>query len=301
MIADFDDFCCWMYVVVDDLWRSIAPLCQRPGPTPVCSDSELITMALVGECLGWDQETDLLRHWQQHRNLFPCLPERTRFNRRRRNLIYAINLLRRILLSLLDVAQDRQCALDSLPLPVVQFHLVPGCSREWAAHGARFGRVPSKRATIFGYKLHLLVTLGGVILDFELAPANAMDLAVGEELLSQWADLLAIGDKAYVSAPVAAALWKEHRVRLVTLPRCNQRKQVGAEFRQAVNAARAIIETVNAQLTEQFQIERNRAHSFWGLCARLYTKLTAHTLCIYLNRLLGNANFLQIKALALPN
>lgn len=300
MIADFHDFCCWIYVVVDDLWPSIAPLCRRPGPDPVCSDSELITMALVGECLGWDQETDLLRHWRQHRDLFPRVPERSRFNRRRRNLMDAINLLRRILLSLLDVAQDRHCALDSLPIPVMQFHLVPSGSKEWAAYGAAFGRVPSKHETIFGYKLHLLVTLGGVILDFELAPANATDLAVGEELLSQWTDLLAIGDKAYVSAPVATALWEERRVRLLTLPRRNQRQQVGTELRRAVNAARAIIETVNAQLTQQFGIERNRAHSFWGLCARLYTKLTAHTLCLYLNRLLGNADFLQIKALALP-
>ena len=34
---------------------------------------------------------------------------------------------------------------------------------------------------------------------------------------------------------------------------------------------------------------------------RVATKLTAHTLCIYLNRLLGNADFLKIKALAFPN
>jgi hypothetical protein len=40
--------------------------------------------------------------------------------------------------------------------------------------------------------------------------------------------------------------------------------------------------------------------SFWGLCARLYTKLTAHTLCLYLNRLLGNPDWLQIKGLAFP-
>jgi hypothetical protein len=31
------------------------------------------------------------------------------------------------------------------------------------------------------------------------------------------------------------------------------------------------------------------------LCTRLYTKLAAHTLCIYLNRLLGNANFLPSR------
>jgi len=50
MIADFDDFCMWVYVIVDDIWKEIAPLFRRPGPKPVCSDSELITMALVGEC-----------------------------------------------------------------------------------------------------------------------------------------------------------------------------------------------------------------------------------------------------------
>jgi hypothetical protein len=36
------------------------------------------------------------------------------------------------------------------------------------------------------------------------------------------------------------------------------------------------------------------------LCTRLYTKLAAHTLCIYINRLIGKPAFLQIKALAFP-
>jgi len=38
-----------------------------------------------------------------------------------------------------------------------------------------------------------------------------------------------------------------------------------------------------------------------GLCARLYTKLTAYTLCIHINRLLEKPQFLQIKALAFAN
>jgi hypothetical protein len=46
------------------------------------------------------------------------------------------------------------------------------------------------------------------------------------------------------------------------------------------------------------QIEANHAKTFWGLCARLYSKLTAHTLCVYLNRLLGCTDYLQIKKLA---
>jgi hypothetical protein len=63
---------------------------------------------------------------------------------------------------------------------------------------------------------------------------------------------------------------------------------------------RQIIETVNGQLTEQFHVERNHAQPFWGLCTRLYAKLTAHTLCIFINRLLGKPDFLQIKGLAFP-
>lgn len=300
MINDFDDFCLCMYAIVDDLWKTITPMFKRPGPAPECSDSELITLLLVGECRGWDIETEMLNYWQEHRDLFPHQPSQSRFNRRRRALTQGVNLIRCAVVRLLDVAQERQCAIDSLPIEVVQFHLVPASTGDWAAHGATFGKVPSKKRTIFGYKLHLLVTLGGVILDFELAPAHAPDLTVGTELLECHTDLDVLGDKAYISAAVGARLLLEYAIRLMTLPRRNQKTQLPAAVCALFNAVRQIIETVNGQLTEQFHIETNHAHTFEGLCARLYTKLTAHTLCIYINRLLGKANFLQIKPLAFP-
>ena len=59
-------------------------------------------------------------------------------------------------------------------------------------------------------------------------------------------------------------------------------------------------ETVNSQLAEQFKIEVNHALSFGGLTARLYTKLTAHVACAYLNRQAGVPDVLHIKALAFP-
>lgn len=300
MITDFDDFCTWMYVIIDDLWQQVAPLFARPGPRSRCSDSELLTLAIVGECRGWDQETNLISEWQAYRHLFPHLPERSRFNRRRRQLSLAFNLVRQMALRLLDVAHDGQCVLDSLPVPVVEFHLVPTASSEWAAHGATFGKVSTKKQTIYGYKLHLLVTLGGVILDFVLAPANAHDSVVGFELLESHTDLTVIGDKAYIHATRTAELRQQQRVTVLTLPRANQKRQVSAAYRRLLNQARQIIETVNGQLEAQFHVETNHAHSFQGLCARLYTKLAAHTLCIYLNRLLGNPDFLQIKRLAFP-
>lgn len=297
----FEDFCLWVSVLVDDCWQRIGPLCRRPGPAPRCSDPELTTMALVGEGKGWHEETVLLSEWAAHRDLFPRQPERLRFNRRRRQLQGAINQLRRLVLAACDFAADRLCVLDRLPVPVVRFHLVPAANRaEWQAHGASFGKVPSKKATIFGDKLSLLVTANGLIRDFALAPANVPELVAGTELLEEHVDLEVLGDKAFISAAGQARLAGENGRSLRTLPRRNQREQPTATAARALNALRQVVETVNSQLAEPFGVEVNHAQSFWGLCARLATKPTAHTLCLHLNRLPAKPEVLHIEALAFP-
>jgi hypothetical protein len=303
MITSFEDFCLWTYVLIDDCLRQWPDAQRRPGPAPRCSDAELLTMAVIGECCGWVTETDLVARWGAYPDLFPSLPERSRFNRRRRQLAQLLNGIRQALLASFDLAYDRQCAIDSLPIPVMQFYWVPHspAKLDWIAAEAAIGFVASKRQHFFGYKLHLVVTLNGVIRDFALAPANLLDLAVGQEVLAALDDLDALGDKAYVSRPAAAFLREEAAVRLLTIPRRNQRDQTAAVMATEHRQLRAIIETVNDQLSEQFRIEENHAHSFWGLCTRLYAKLTAHTLCQYLGWLTGDPDWRCIKRLALLN
>ena len=255
MIHDFDDFCLYVYVIVDEIVQKVSVCLNRPGPDPVCSDSELIAMSLIGECKGWDVETELLSNMKMHRSLFPNQPTQSRWNRRRRNLMNITNLIRKTLLSQLDLSQDRQCVIDSLPIPVVQFHLVPQSRAEWPAYGADFGRIESRKETIFGYKLHLLITMGGLILDFELAPASASDGSVGFELLSEHTDLTVVGDKAYIQAKQAAELWQQNRIRLLTLARRNQKQQPTKDAKQRINSIRQLIETVNGQLSSKRQLE----------------------------------------------
>jgi IS5 family transposase len=300
MITDFDDFCLWSYVTIDDIVQQLAPIFQRKGPKPHCSDSELITITLIAECKGWDVETELLSELTPYRHLFPIIPSQSRFNRRRRNLASLINRIRQILLSAIDISTDCQCIIDSLPVPVIQFHLVPSSRNNWRCYDADYGRVESRKQTIFGYKLHLLITMSGVIVDFVLAPASASDIEIGHELLSGHQRKQVVGDKAYISAAVSQELAQRNQIELLTLPRRNQKQQVSRETKRCLNKVRQLVETVNGQLSEQFQIEKNHAHSFRGLCSRLYCKLTAHTLCIYLNRLFKKADFLQIKELAFP-
>ena len=300
MITDFDDLCLWTYVIVDDMLIKLAPLLRRPGPCPDCSDSELIAMILIAECKGWDIETELLSEFSQHSNLFPILPCQSRFNRRRRNLGTIINQIRQLLLADIEGASEQLCIIDSLPIPVMQFHLVPWSTNNWSCYGADYGRVESKKQTIFGYKLHLLVTASGVIVDFELAPASANDLWVGYELLCGHQDKQVIGDKAYINTQIKDQLAQLNRIDLITIPRRNQKQQISRQTKRWINQIRQIVETVNGQLSQQFHIQNNHAHSFWGVCTRLYAKLTAHTLCIYLNQLSKKEAFLQIKELAFP-
>jgi Transposase DDE domain len=151
--------------------------------------------------------------------LFPIQPTQSRFNRRRA-LMNAFNILRQTVLRVLDLSADGQCAIDWLPVPVVKFHLVLGSTGDWAAHGADFGKVASKKITIFGFKLHLLVSL-----DFELAPISAADRNVGAELLTEHRDMTVFGGKGYISTQLARQLLKDNRLKLRTLPRRNQANQ----------------------------------------------------------------------------
>ncbi len=306
MITDFETLCLHVFVLVDDWCLENQHLFHRPGKAPCCSDSELLTMVLVADIKSWNLETQLLSEFRLWKHLFPHLPTQSRLNRRRKNLVNQLNQLRLALLAQLDLALlaqldlalDCQCAIDSVPLPVVAFHLAPACSSEWAIAGAAFGKVPSKKQTIYGFNLHLLTTLGGVILDFELAPANETDLKVGEELLLNHQDKTVLGDKAYISAMVAEELEVENNIELLTIPRSNEKRFLPQWVQKLHNRFRQIVETVNGQLTEQFQLSKNTAHGFCGLCTRLLSKLTAHTICIFLNRQSGTECPLQIKKLA---
>ncbi len=302
MIPDFAELCLMLYVLIDDHYRALPVALKPRGEQAACSDSELLTMLIVSECMGWQRKTEHVSQWMWHRDLFPHQPDRTRLNRRRRALIATLTALRCRVLDALPPAHDRQCVMDSLPVPVMGAHLVAGANNanNWRSWGADVGWVASKKQTVFGYKLHLLVTLGGVIRDYVLAPASAHDVTLVPELLGGHDDLVVLGDKGYISAPLAAALRDEHALHLLTPPRRNARTPQSHGHVSLWNGLRQIVETVNEQLTAQFGIGKHEAHTFAGLAARLEAKLTAHTLCLALNWQLGKAAWLQIKALAFP-
>ena len=254
-------------------------------------------MILIAECKGWDIETQLLSDFSQHPSSLYCL---VRGSTGEDEIWGQSSIGFGRFSSQTLKGRRRNCVLLIVCRFLIQFHLAPSSSNNWSCYGADYGRVESRKQTIFGYKLHLLVTASGVIVDFELASASATDLSVGYELLSEHQNKQVIGDKAYISTQVKDQLAQVNHIDLMTVPRRNQKQQISRETKRWINEIRQMVETVNGQLSEQFHIEKNHAHSFWGLCTRLYSKLTAHTLCLYLNRLFKKESFLQIKELAFP-
>jgi hypothetical protein len=291
MIADFADLCTYLYVLTDEAyWEVAAPHDRRPGPDAAFTGSELITLTLAAEVVGLAAETRFLAYVRRnHRALFPLLPERSRYNRRRRQLIEVTNRVRGAIMArlwrVLEAEGRELCVVDSVPVPVVGYHHAAGDHRWWGE--ADFGRVPSKKQHIDGFKLHLLISHCGLILDFALAPANHNDGTLTAQLLADKAGLTVLGDKGDINGPLQQRLAARHGLTLLTPERKNQLAQLPAALTQAINHFRQIIETVNSQLVEQLQLQRNRAKSGSGLCARVQAKLAAHTLGVYLNYLLG--------------
>lgn len=293
-IHTFDDFCLWMYVMIDDWYQQQMGLPKRPGPAPwTCSDSELLTLVLVGECVGWRQETELLQHWQQRPDLFPHLPSLSRLNRRRRQLMGCLQALHQFVLAQLEWAIDPILLLDSVPVAVVQRAHAAHASSDWQVHQASYGYSHTKRLSFFGYSLHLLVTCSGVILDWVLVSASISNVVAAADLLHQTPlDLngrLVLADKGYTSAPLRETLNAARACCLLVLPKRDMRAagSLPLTVRRRFSRLRQRIETLNSQLVQQFDIERTTAHSFWGLITRLRAKLTAHLCCVYCNFLSG--------------
>jgi hypothetical protein len=79
-----------LFTIVDDAMKGspvIRYALERPGPAPHLSRSEAIALALYQEVIGESREDHLFRlHHSSVQTFFPGLNERSRYNRRKRDL-----------------------------------------------------------------------------------------------------------------------------------------------------------------------------------------------------------------------
>lgn len=99
---------------------------------------------------------------------------------------------------------------------------------------------------------------------------------MSDPLLVTNAQWLVLGDRGDSTKALQTLLAWRSTVHLLTPKRANQKEQLSDELTKDIHHVRHIIETVNSQRVDPVHLQRNRANSLEGLCARVMAKLTAH-------------------------
>ena len=117
-----EDFVLVVYCLVDDLYRasfiSKGIRLRASGPPPKLSDSEAITMVVVGEFLGIDTDEQIHEFfgrapWDAW---FPCLGDRSTFVRQTTNLWVVFETLQRVVSALCGARTDTGSIVDGFPM-----------------------------------------------------------------------------------------------------------------------------------------------------------------------------------------
>jgi hypothetical protein len=283
---DLDSLIIAVFCIVDDALRQAAPpRLRRRGPRPVLSDTEVLTVEVVGEHLGLDREAEVFSYFRRHYgHFFPALARvhRTTFTRQSANLWRVKERLWQRLLG--RTGHDPRWAMaDSFPVAVCRFGRAPRCRRFRGL--AAYGRDHSARATIYGFRLHARVAWPGVVTRLSLAPAGVADVALLEEL-TEATEGVCLGDRAYWKPELHERLRSRGVEMLVPFRKASH--DPTPERSRVITSIRYRIETVFGQLCERLSMKRVWARDLWHLSSRLLRKVLAHTLMVALNRAQGN-------------
>lgn len=175
MTPDLDSLATALCVKTDDLLKEspqLAPWRPAVGIAPRLSDAELVTLPMMLAMLGFTSEVRWLRHAHTHlRHLFRYLPKQPGYNKRLRKAAGLIRHTSRALAVDTALWTDDVWIGDSTPVE---------CGRSWEtvkrsdlAGWAQYGYCASHSHYVWGLRLHLVCTLGGLPIAFALTGAKA--------------------------------------------------------------------------------------------------------------------------------
>jgi hypothetical protein len=282
--VDLESFTIAVLCLVEDLlaelradpaWRRI----RQRGPAPTLADSEVLTMEVVGEFLGYDQDVAIYQYFRRHHpGWFPAVARvhRTTFARQAANLWVVKERLWDVLRDHL-LHDPALSMVDSVPVPVCRFGRAYTCSRFRGL--AAFGRDTGSKATYYGLRDHLRISWPGVVAAFSVAAANVHDTELVPELV-EGAVGQVIGDRNYWDPPLTAALAPAGITLLA--PFKKRATDPDPEGSKRLTRLRWRIETVVAQLVERFHLKRIWARDAWHLTSRVLRKVLSHTIAVCL-------------------
>ena len=185
------------------------------------------------------------------------------------------------------MTQDYFC-IDSKPIEVCRLARDKICKMGQNGDFATapdFGYCASQGIYFFGYKLHALCGLSGLIHSYDLSKASVHDINYIKDIKPLYHDCSIFGDRGYIGAEIQLDLFETANIKLECPYRLNQKdwKPTFAPFAKA----RKRVETLFSQLNDQFLLIRNYAKNTCGLFARIISKISAMTALQYVNYIKG--------------
>lgn len=289
---DFNTFMLTVFCVIDDWLKGQGRIRQR-GPQPVLSDSEVLTIEVVGEFIGIETDKGLYEHFcRYHAREFPRLPRvsRVTFVRQAANLWKVKEHLWQAIVGQIEY-DPAISIIDSFPLPVACFGRAHRAKRlrEWSA----WGYDDRVRQRFFGLRAHVRVCWPGVIVALALHPANLHDRWVAEDMLPPQSGWL-LGDGNYWS-PLLNGDCAQRGLHLTAPAKSSVRRP--HPWPRWLIQTRRRIETVIGQLAERYSGKRLWVHDTWHLCSRWLRKVLSHTLAIFCAQQLGLESPIRFDAL----
>ncbi len=255
----------------------------RCGVIPKFSDLEVVALGITAEAFGFDSE-NLLFHRLHHecKDDLPNLISRRQFNARRKLTARLAEEIRKDVAVSIDGSEDVFC-IDSKPVKVCQNARAKRCAmgRDNAEAAPDWGYCASQGLHYYGYKLHAVCGIRGVIHSYDMTAASVHDLHYLKDVRWEYHDCMMLGDKGYLSAEVQKNLFETAEITLEVPYRLNQKNWRPPVW--AYKRFRKRIETVFSQLNDNLMMIRNYAKHSCGLFTRMAGKIAAMTFMQYVN------------------
>lgn len=273
---DISTFVTTIYCITAD-WFDNRKLRKR-GPDPTVSDPEILTMEIVGEFLGLDEDKKIYLYFKRHwSDAFPSIKHihRTTFTRQASNLWSMKHQLWQFLLTQID-KDDQLSVVDSMPVHVCRFARAKRCRLFHSK--ASYGYDSLERQTFYGFRIHARIAWPGVITALETAPANTHDLDLLDELKDGSSGYW-LADRNYWS-PEEVLRHEQDNIHLIAPYKSKKREE--KPWPLWLIQKRRRIETVFGQLVGRFQVKDVWARDMWHFSSRIWRKVVSHTMAIFI-------------------
>ena len=289
MLADLDLLLIAVFCAADDL------LPERPrNARRMLTDAEVVTLCVAQSLMGHPSDERFLKTARkQLLHLFPRLPKRSGFLKRRDRLSDTIEQLIGVFASDSPGFHDDLVVVDSTPVECARS--IETSRRSQLADAADYGYCTSHSRYFWGFRLHALFGLDGTPRALQLTSPKASERDVCLAMLARverQGHLTLVADKGYAGREF------EHAAAELNATICRPRRKDEPRPGPHLAPIRQRIESIFHTCKDLLSLERHGARTLHGLRTRINTRFLALAAAIALNHRLGRPSRALIDYIA---